>query len=288
MNVFSKTDNLTSTDEEVSLADILSFIAESWQTVLVFTLLGLGVAGAYLFFTPKQYEAIAQIKMAQIVIPNDNNNNNNLIGVNIEEPTALISRMTFPTTFDAQTIQECERGGLADREDSGSALAKGVKLSIPKGVTSTVVLKILAPSPELAKICVNALYQFIKSSQSQLIPPYIKDAKIRLSFEQERLLRVTQKLTGADKYGAAATGAYLASLEEMRYLFAQINSLQNTIIQNDRGASNLIAPIYVNERPVFPSKINSLLVGMVTGGFLGLLIAFIRKRYRSNQALFKR
>lgn len=284
MNEISRTDNHTSPDEEVSLVDILNFFAESWQTVLVFTLLGLGVAGVYLFFVPKQYEAIAQIKMAQIASPNNNNNNINPLGVNIEEPAALIARMTLPTTYDSQTIQEC---GLEDQEDASSKLAKTVKLSSPRGVASTVDLKIRALSPEYAKRCVDALFVFIKSSQSQLIAPYIEDAKSKLAMEQERLARATQLIARADKSGPAVSAAYLATRDEIRYSLDQITGLQNIIIQNESRASHLTAPIYVNERPVFPSKRITLLAGVAAGGLLGLLITLVRKWYKSNQALLK-
>jgi uncharacterized protein involved in exopolysaccharide biosynthesis len=285
LNEISRTDNHTSPDEEVSLVDILNFFADSWQTVLVFSLFGLGLAGTFLFFTPKQYEAIAQIRMAQITNPNDNNNNNNInfLGVNIEEPAALMARMTLPTAFDAQTIQEC---GLADREDAGSELAKSIKLSIPNGIASAVNLKIRATSPELAKRCANALYQFIKSSQSQLIAPYIEHAKSNLTMEQERLARATQIIARADKSGAAVSAVYLATRDEIRYLLDQITNLQN-IIQNESRVSHLTAPIYVNNGPVFPSKGHSLLAGVAIGGFLGLLIALVRNLYRSNQTFFK-
>lgn len=282
MSKFSRAADINSTDEEISLADILNFIAESWQTVLVFTLLGLGAAGIFLFLAPKQYEAIVQIRMAQIASPN---NGINPLGVNIEEPAALIARMTLPTTFDSQIIQKC---GLADREDASSELIKSVKLSIPKGVSSTVNLKMRAPSPELANTCINALYQLIKSSQALMIAPFIKEANFMLSVERERLARVTELISRADQSGAAMSATYLATRDEIRYLLDQIRSLQNIIIQNESRASSLIAPIYVSDRPVFPSKINSLLVGVAAGGFLGLLVALARKWYRSNLALVKR
>jgi uncharacterized protein involved in exopolysaccharide biosynthesis len=283
LSEISKVNNINSIDEEISLADIANFIVESWQTVLVFILLGLGVAGAYLLFTPKQYEAIAQIRMAQIASPNNNNNNNiNPLGINIEDPAALIARMTLPTTYASQTIQEC---GLADRERASSVLAKVVKLSTPKGVANTVDLRIQAPSPELAKRCANALYQFIKSSQSQLIAPYIEDAKGKLTIEQDRLARATQMIARADKSGAAISAAYLSTRDEIRYLLDQITSLQTMIIQNESRASQLTAPIYVNERAVFPSKRNSLLAGVTAGGFIGLLVAYLCKRYRLNRAI---
>jgi hypothetical protein len=134
----------------------------------------LGIAGAALFLwaVPKQFEASAQIKMAQIANVN-NNNNINPLGINIEEPQALIARMALLTSFPKETVTLC---GLADQNDSEVAPASKVKLSIPKGVGGTVHLKIRDASKEIAKACTNAVYQLIKTSQAQLIAPYIDEA----------------------------------------------------------------------------------------------------------------
>lgn len=267
-------------EDELSLTDIVNFILESWRTIVGFTLLGLGAAVAFISLAPKQYEAIAQIKMAQIASPNNNNNNINPLGVNIEEPAALIARMALPTTYSTEIIEAC---GLSGKEDSSALLAKKVKLSIPRGVGSTVDLKLRETTPELARNCSVSVFNLIKASQEKLIAPYIEDAKSKLAIEQERLARATQVIARADKSGAAVSAAYLATRDEIRYLLDQITGLQNIIIQNESRATNLTAPIYVKEQPVFPPQINSLLIGILGGGCLGLLLALIRKWYRSHR-----
>jgi uncharacterized protein involved in exopolysaccharide biosynthesis len=60
--------------DELSLLDSVEFIQESWKTIAGFTALGIAGAGIYLWAAPKQYEATAQIKMAQIANVNNKNN----------------------------------------------------------------------------------------------------------------------------------------------------------------------------------------------------------------------
>ena len=72
----SQSDSKSNLDDELSLIEIINFFKESWKTIIGFTVLGIAGAGIYLWVVPKQYEASAQIKMAQI--GNVNNNNNNL------------------------------------------------------------------------------------------------------------------------------------------------------------------------------------------------------------------
>jgi uncharacterized protein involved in exopolysaccharide biosynthesis len=269
--------------DELSLLDIIEFIQESWKTIACLMVLGIAGAGLYLWAVPKQYEASAQIKMAQIANVN-NNNNINPLGISIEEPQALIARMALPTSYPKETIALC---GMVDQKDPELALASKVKLSIPKGVGGTVDLKIRDASKEIAKACTNAVYQLIKTSQAQLVAPYIDEASKKLKIEEERLARATQVIAKADKSGAAVSAAYLATRDEIRYLLDQISNLQSIITGNESRAAHLTAPIYMKEEPVFPQKRNSLLIGPLIGGFLGLMLALARKWYRSNRAALK-
>lgn len=271
---------------EISLIEILLFIKSAYKTIIGFSLLGIIGSAFYLWMIPKQYEASAQIKMAQIANVNNNNFNNiNPLGINIEEPQALVARMALPTSYPNETVTLC---GLADQKDPEVALARKVKFTIPKGVGSTVDLKIRDASKEIAKACTNAVYRLIKASQAQLISPYIDEASKKLAIEHERLGRATKVIAKADKSGAAVSAAYLATRDEIRYLLDQISNLQNIISGNESRGAHLTAPIYLKDQPVFPQKRNSLLVGLLLGGFLGLGLAVARKWYGSNRAALKR
>ena len=264
-------------EDEISLLDIFLFFKNEYQFIIGFTLLGFVGAASYLWTVPKQYEVIGQIKMAQIA--NLNNNNVSPLGINIEEPQALIARRAIPTTYPKETIALC---GLAEQKDAGSALAKKAKFSIPKGLGGTVDLEIRDTSKEVAEACTNAIYEFVKMSQAQLIAPYIEEASKKLIIEKERLSRATEFIARADKSGSGVSGAYLATRDEIRYLVDQISTLQAVINGNESRAARLVAPIYVKDHPVFPQKRNSLLLGLLLGGFLGLLLAVARRWYRST------
>ena len=267
-------------DDEISLLDIFLFFKNEYQFILSFALLGFVGAALYLWAVPQQYEVIGQIKMAQIANLNNNNNINNVapLGTNIEEPQALIARMTLPTSYPKETIALC---GLAEEKDAGALLAKKAKLSLPKGLGGTVDLEIRDTSKEVAEACANAIYEFVKMSQAQLIAPYVEEARKKLIIEKERLNRATEFIARADKSGSGVSGAYLATRDEIRYLVDQISTLQAVINGNESRAARLVAPIYVKDRPVFPQKRIGLLLGLLLGGFLGLLLAVARRWYRS-------
>jgi uncharacterized protein involved in exopolysaccharide biosynthesis len=264
--------------DELSFLDVIDFIQESWKTIASLTLFGVAGAAIYLWVIPDQFEARAQIKMAQIASLN-NNNNINPLGISIEEPQALIARMALPTSYSKETIALC---GLSEQRDPEVVILSKVRLSIPNGVGGTVDLRIRDASKETAKACAIAVYQLIKSSQAQLVAPYIQEASKKLAIEQERLSRATQVIAKADKSGAAVSAAYLATRDEIRYLIDQISNLQNIITDNDARSAHLTAPVYMNSQPVFPQKRQSILNGLLFGGLAGLLLALVRRWLRSS------
>ena len=270
--------------EKLPIVDIVKFIQEFWKTIAGFTTLGIAGGVLFIVLAPKQFEVSAQIKMAQIASLS-NNSNVNPLGIDIEEPQALIARMALPTTYDSGTIKSC---GLADEKYANSLLAKRVKISIPKGVSGTVNLKILGAPKDNLKACVDAIFQLIKFSQAQFVHPYIEEAQKKLVIQEGRLSRATQLIARADDSGAAVSAAYLATRDEIRYLVDQISSLQDMIASSETRAARLIAPIYVKDEPIFPGKPESLFIGLLLGGFIGLGLALARKWYQLNRLAFKR
>ncbi len=263
-----------SIDDEISIKDIIDFLMEHWKTILGFGVAGLVAALMFAFLMPSQYEAKAQIKMAQIGV---NNNNVNPLGVNIEEPALLIARMKLPTSFDQATIERC---GLVSEKDAAEVLAKKVKLSAVKGAPSVVDLSIQAESKDLANACVAATFDLIKQTQKAIAEPFIIEAKSKLAEYQKRLNDSRSVMLRADKSGAALSAAYLATRDEVKYLMDEVIRLQDFITSGDTRMTQLTAPIYAIDHPVFPKKRLTVTVGLMAGLFLGLLFVMGRHAYR--------
>ena len=258
-------------DQEISIIDILRLLKRAWKTIAIAGLAGIVLSIAYLAITPKQYEATAQIVMAQIGTAN---NNINPQGINIEEPALLVSRMSLPTSFTPQTMAAC---GLADISNSGATLVKGIKLAPAKGVANVVELKTFGPSQEVALTCANAIFELIKTTQSQILMPYIEEAKIKLADDEVRLAKAKDLVARADKSGSVMSAAYLSTRDEIRYLLDEITALKNVVTSNQNRMTHLVAPIYVSDLPISPKKRMALSGGLFGGFFLGLLIALARQ-----------
>lgn len=262
---------------EVSLVDILHFLKDTWKACAVTAILGFAVSITYLALAPKKYEAIANITMAQIGAANNtttNNNNINPLGVNIEEPTLLIARMSSPTSFTPSVIAACD---LQDQVDGALELSKSIKLTIAKGVANVVELKTFGLTPEAARACNFAVFEIIKTTQSQIIAPYIEEAKTKLADDEQRLQKAKDLVAKADKSDSAMGAVYLSTRDEIRYLLDEITALKNVVTSNQNRSTRLVAPIYASDVPISPKKRVVLAAGFFGGLCLGLLIALMRR-----------
>ncbi len=262
-------------EDEISLKDIIDFLMESWKTILGLGLLGLLGSAGFLAVTPNQYEATAQIQMAQI---SANNNNTNPLGVNVEEPNLLMLRLKLPTTYSAAEIKAC---GLEGQKMSAESIVAMSNFSAIKGVGSIVELKIRMKSRDQAVICAQALFENIRESQNQIIKPYIEEAKALLTKYQARLKETQELVTRADKSGAALSAAYLANRDEVKFLTDESIRLNTFVTAGDARQAKLVSPIYASEAAVLPKKKISLMVGLLVGLFLGLLLVMARKVWNS-------
>lgn len=269
-------------DDEISLKDIIDFLIESWKSIAVAGVLGIVGATTFLWVTPNQYQATAQIQMAQINANNNSNNNNtNPLGVNIEEPNLLMARLKLPTTYSIQEIKSC---GFEASKMPSESLANAAKFSAVKGVGSMIELKINRDSKEVAITCAQSLFENIKASQNQIIKPYIEEAKTLLIKYQARLSNSQTLVSRADKSGAALSAAYLANRDEVKFLTEEILRLNTFITTAETRQTKLVSPIYVSNKSVYPKKTMSLVVGLLGGLFSGLLYVIARRTWRNYKS----
>jgi LPS O-antigen subunit length determinant protein (WzzB/FepE family) len=259
-------------ESNISLLDILVFLRRSYKLIALISILGVAASFGYLLIAPKQYQAIAQIQMAQIGAAN--NNNINPLGVNIEEPSLLIMRLSSPTSYTVEIAKACRLNSVKDAQVIWS---KSVKLTLPKGVANIVELKSIGESPETSFNCAQAVFNLIKDTQAQIVKPYIQEAQVKLIDNQERLAKAQDLVMKADKSGSVVGAAYLSTRDEIRFLLDEITALRNVVATNDNRATRLVTPIYVSDYPIAPNKRNTLLTGLFGGLFLGLLIAYGRQ-----------
>ena len=260
-----------SIESEISLRDIVDFIVESWKTILATGIVGILGAVGYIFITPNQYVATAQIQVAQITLGNPT------VPINIEDPNALIARMRFPTSYDRNNIAACD---LNNTKYPLESLAKMVKLSIVKG-TSIVELKVTGLSQSSAIKCSQVLVEQIKDYQIQLANIFIDEAKDKLVVYQKRLQEAQAFINKADKSGSSMSAAYLASRDEIKQMTDEVIRLNDLISSANSRQAKLISPIYSEGNKVSPKRGIVLILGLFAGLFLGLLWMLGQRVYKA-------
>lgn len=263
-------------EDEISLKDIIDFLIESWKSILVTGVLGVIAAGAYIAVTPNKYEATAQIEMAKI----NNNNNSNPLGSNIEDPNLLIARMKSPSSYDQTSIVAC---GYEGKKQAAEILAKMVKVSLSKG-TQMVELKVTGLSQEQATQCVQSIFNNIKQSQEMIAVPIIEEAKTKLALYATRLQEAQTFISKADKSGSSMSAAYLSTRDEVKYLTDEMIRLNDLISSASTRSTKLVSPIYAPENKVSPKRAISLIAGLISGLFLGLVMMIGLRAYRSYKS----
>jgi uncharacterized protein involved in exopolysaccharide biosynthesis len=259
-------------DQEISLIDIVNFLKNAWKTIVMTGVVGILIAIAYLLLAVPQYEATAQIKLAQL------NFNGPGLGAPIEDQNSLLARLQFPSNFTQPVITACE---YDNKTDPAQSLAKDLKFSIPKGMVNIIELKTLAPSPEKALACANAVVDQIAKLQRAMIETYVDEAKTQLEIYNEKLESAHRIIAKADQAGSAMSAAYLGARDEIAFYLAAKEKMQILMNSAQQKAVQLAAPIFIPQKPVSPKKSISLLAGLFGGMFLGLVIALGRQQYRA-------
>ena len=264
-------------EDEISLKDIFDFLVESWKAIILTGLLGLVGSITYLWVTPNQYQATAQIQMAQI----SSFNTANPLGVNLEDPSLLMARLKLPTTYSAQEIKAC---GFEFSTAPYEALAASIQSSGVNGVGSVIQLKINRDNKKTAIACAQSIFENIKASQNEILKPYIEAAKTSLVKYQDRLTKLGSLIAQHDESGSAITMLYLANRDEVKFLSEEVIRLRSFVEFAEMRQVKLVSPIYATDIPVTPKKRKVLVAGLFGGLFLGFLLMIGKRVFLSNKA----
>ena len=257
---------------EISLLDIVNFLKNAWKTIAITAIAGLLLAIAYLLIAVPQYEATAQIKLAQLNFTGPG------LGTPIEDQNSFLARLQFPSNVTQTMITAC---AYENKTDPAQALAKDLKFSIPKGMVNIIEIKALGPSPQIALACANAVVDQITNLQQAIIKNYLDEAQTQLELDNEKLDTAHRFIARADQAGSAVSAAYLAARDEVAFYLAAKEKTQILINSAQQKGAQLAAPIFIPQKPVSPKKTISLLAGLLGGIFLGLVIALARQQYRA-------
>ncbi len=263
-------------EDDISLSDSINFLLKSWRTIALMGLLGFIFAIAYLLVIPKKYQAIAQIQMAQIAV----NTGSNQLGINVEDPNLLLFRLKLPTTYSSKEIKAC---GLKDAPFPSEVLVSNIRFSNVKNLNSIIEIKVDSYSHEVAMSCAQALFEAIKSSQHEIAQSFIEEYKALLVKYDDKFRN--EKLYMGPRTGESETffsAEFLSSRDAVKLVIEEIFRINVLIKSAEMRQAKLVSPIYASNKPIFPKNKESLIVGLISGLFLGLLIVIGKKALKTH------
>lgn len=266
--------NFTQSDR-VCGKSILNLLIESWKTVAGGGVLGLVSAIFFISVTPNQYEVSAQIKIAQI----NSFNSKDFQLSPLEDPAILFARIKSPTFFSEKEVEACQ---LDKERDPKELLAKGFVRLIPvRGVVSLVELRVRSKSKKDALFCAQAIFGRLKDSQEDAMKSYLDNSRVLLFKYQERLKELSGIITKLNTPQNFSLATNYIDFSELKFLNQEVVRLSMIISGANIQNTTLFLPIYASDNAVFPKKKLSLILGLCSGLFLGLVCVLIRGGLRS-------
>jgi capsular polysaccharide biosynthesis protein len=261
------------------LRPVLKLLRSAWKVILAGGLGGAALATGYLAVAVPQYEASAMISMAQVPVISNVNINATLVPVaNIEEPAFLIERLKMPSTYTPATLEAC---GMGQSDVAAEAMSRMVVATRSRAVSSVIVISARRESPQLARQCVNGLFEMIRAQQAALAKPIENDLQVELANFRARLAATQGDLEKVERQGLYQS-VFLARREELTFLNQQILTLSQ--VTHRMKPATLSAPIYASANRVAPKRLLVLIAATLAGLFGGLLLATISAQMRVTGA----
>lgn len=263
------TTNEFSGDAELGLVDIALFIRRFWKTFAIFISTGLVLATTFFLLSPKQYEAISQMQVAQLVTNKNNSGETSII--NVENPAILMNRLKSPLTYDEGILRVC------GHSNSPPAMTKAISSNIPKGATNTLEIKFKSESKDIAIKCLAELFLLIQSQEVKLTQPYIDQMSAQID-EINGRIKVNQGILERSSQLPLGSWSYFFNLDEIRRLYAERDNLKAVINLTAIYKAKLLIPPYAGDKPVSPNFYKIILIGFGAGIIFSLIFIFMRKR----------
>lgn len=261
-------------EDEISLIDIALFIQSSYGSIVKSVVTTLVAGAGYYFYFPNNYEATANIQMAQVA------------GNSVESPSILLEKIKLPLYFSQPVWDACDT-----REDltPSKKVAEKIKPLLNKSAPF-IAFTVQAKSTQEAKECLTAVITEIQSKQAEIAKPILEQKKIQLEQlnEKLRLAEETSKVLAPTKLTenfpdsqfasrALILSTTLGNAREIKDLRNTINDIEVSLLEPHTKPTFLPTPIYApevatNKRPLF-----TVGICLVVGILIGLLITVIKR-----------
>ncbi len=271
----------TISEDEISLKEIIDFLAESWKKILLGGVAGGFLALAYGLIVPAKFQATANIEVAKVA------------GTDVEAPAFLIEKLKMPMYYSQKTYVACN---VMDKLEPGEVIAKTLKPTLAKA-GPYITISYQEESREVAQKCLESVLDDVRSNQSLLAKPIFEsktnqllNLKLKLESAEKIVKTLPKNNAGFDfsdsKFSASTLllATTLSKENEIKDLRTAINDLEITLVEPQTKEAFLTTPIYAPQQKVSPKRTMILVGGLVAGLFISLLLMMVKRFYGAYNA----
>jgi LPS O-antigen subunit length determinant protein (WzzB/FepE family) len=271
----------TISEDEISIKDIIDFLAESWKVIVLGGVAG-GLMGlGYGLIAPAKYQATANIQVAKVA------------GTDVEAPALLVEKLKMPMYYSQKTYVACN---VMDKLEPGEVIAKTLKPTLAK-TAPIITISYREESREDAQKCLESVLDDVRSNQSLLAKPIFESKtnqllNLKLKLESaEKIVKILPKNNAgfdfSDSKFSASTlllATTLSKENEIKDLRTANNDLEIALLEPQTKEAFLTTPIYAPQKKVSPNRTMILVGGLVAGLFIGLLLMMVKRFYGAYKA----
>lgn len=282
--------------------DDLQEITNGMRPMVLWTAVGmlLGVLGGLLFLTivPNEWEAHALLRIGLIArYQNKIESMESQYKIeNIESQNNIVERIRTDS-FKQDISRSLEANAAWDPHNS-ILLKRTLKAGVVPG-TDWVRISARSPTPEAAKLAVDAVANRLRSTHGQMAAPFLEDIELRLAYVESQvalknkdLLRIEGETDALLRQKKVETAQVLLLKTMMDDASKQLNTFQRermALLMTSKlvrtAPTAPVLPTFTSSEPVFPSGFKVLAMAVVLGGMFGCVLAWFRMRTKSGGRL---
>ena len=257
------------------LADYLGVLRRRWLMVLVLTLAGVALAGAYYYVAPRTYAATVLVQVNAL------QNNANALGGRTSGPVNMDNEGQIAQSATVAAIVKSKLHSPL----TVTRLLKDVKVAVPPN-TTFLQITCSAATSDLAQRCANAFgraYLYNRRATALgLITSSIKALNAQASTLETSIEQLKAKVgrhglpAGSPARGVAELQltAKLARLQTIQNKINSATPLEANLTAKNTAVGQIVTPAVKPFAPVSPKKKLLLPSGMAAGLLIGLVLAF--------------
>lgn len=267
-------------DDEISLWEIIETLQRRWKTVAAFTLGTPLLALAVGLSWPKQYEAIALIQVAR--------------GGNLQAAISGGGALTSAVESNAAAIQRLQSDAFKSRLAKQLQVPVSIKATEPKG-TGLISLAVRAPSQASAEKAASRALALLAEVHSEQVKGAVASLNQSLESTKQEAARTTallKDLLVKTNQMSRLDPAVAVILGQMQ---GQLLSQQSALSERQLRLELALSPLNTNQTqsieaivgsksPVVPKLPLVVLLGLIGGGFWGVLVALMQQAWQNRRA----